>query len=562
MGNTILPGTYIEVRAEGLIAPGQITVGNLGVIGTAAKGPVGTPVVLGSFTDAVQNFYTYDAWSDGKSNELTLVRALEQAFNHGATTVYAVRIAGNSNAPATNQVTSAGGNCVLLSAKTAGTWGDDLTVNIAAADDNAVISSEVHLGNEPHPITLLHIPVIKSARNRVVLHVDATNVTKSLQLLYGGGLPDDDPGAPVAGQAKINRSTGAMDFGDAVLAADKVTASYLVDKSKAVKVTLKLDQATETYIAVDGNDLVSLLNDPDSGSAWVTGLAQAHAGELPALSSPPDSQANFKAGDNGAITSAADYENGLNAILNEEAHIIVAAGQDDSFGAKLDQHCQLASTDTIQHERISVVGSRMSATVDDLRGHNLDSDRVIFVAPGIQSTDAASGSEVTLPGAYTAAAVAGLLGALPAHISLTNKPLSVDGLQQIYTRPELEQLVEARVLAAERRNGFKLVKGITTTTDSAFSQITTRRIVDFAKFGVRSAADPFIGLLNNDRVRTALRASVNSFLAQMVDGEMLIAYDLSVTATRDEQIQGIARVTMTLQPVFSIDYIKVTMFLQ
>jgi hypothetical protein len=187
---------------------------------------------------------------------------------------------------------------------------------------------------------------------------------------------------------------------------------------------------------------------------------------------------------------------------------------------------------------------------------------VIFVAPGIQSTDAASGNEVTLPGAYTAAAVAGLLGALPAHISLTNKPLSVDGLQQIYTRPELEQLVEARVLAAERRNGFKLVKGITTTTDSAFSQITTRRIVDFAKFGVRSAADPFIGLLNNDRVRTALRASVNSFLAQMVDGEMLIAYDLSVSATRDEQIQGIARVTMTLQPVFSIDYIKVTMFLQ
>jgi hypothetical protein len=209
-----------------------------------------------------------------------------------------------------------------------------------------------------------------------------------------------------------------------------------------------------------------------------------------------------------------------------------------------------------------VVGSRKSATVDDLRGHNLDSDRVIFVAPGIQSTDAASGAEVTLPGAYTAAAVAGLLGSFPAHISLTNKPLSVDGLQQIYTRPELEELVNARVLAVERRFGFKLVKGITSTTDSAFSQITTRRIVDFAKFGVRSAADPFIGLLNNDRVRTGLRASINSFLAQMVDDEMLITYELSVSATRDEQKRGIARVIMTLQPVFSIDFIKVTMFLQ
>jgi hypothetical protein len=145
---------------------------------------------------------------------------------------------------------------------------------------------------------------------------------------------------------------------------------------------------------------------------------------------------------------------------------------------------------------------------------------------------------------------------------LTNKVLSVDGLQQIYTRPELEQLVEARVLAVERRSGFKIVKGITTTTDSAFSQITTRRIVDFAKFGVRSAADPFIGLLNNDRVRGALRASINGFLAQMVESEMLITYDLSVSATRQEQIEGIARVTMTLQPTFSIDFIVVTMFLQ
>lgn len=563
MGNTILPGTYIDVRAEGLIAPGQVTVGNLGVIGTAAKGPVGVPVILGSFSDAKQKFYTYDAWIDGKSNELTLVRALEQAFEHGATTVFAVRVAGNSKADAANTVTSLSGNCVTLTAKTEGTWGNDLAINIAPGDDNAPISGEVHLGNEGPPITLNHIPVVKSARNRILLHVDATNVTKSLQILYGGGFPDDDPGAPVAGQVKVNRATGALTFGDAVAAADKVNASYLVDKSKAVKVTLKLDQAKETYLVVDGKSLVSAVNDSTSGSAWVTGTALANAAELPNLSSPAGSFANFKGGDNGAITPASDYQTGLDAILNEEAHIIVAAGQDDvSFGAKLDQHCQLASTDAIQHERIGVIGSRLSATVDDLRGHNLDSDRLIFVAPGIQSTDAASGSEVTLPGAYTAAAVAGLLASFPAHISLTNKPLSVDGLQQIYTRPELEQLVEARALAVERKNGFKIVKGITTTTDSAFSQITTRRIVDFAKFGVRSAADPFIGLLNNDRVRGALRASINGFLAQMVESEMLVTYDLTVTATRQEQIEGIARVTMTLQPTFSIDFIMVTMFLQ
>ena len=94
-----------------------------------------------------------------------------------------------------------------------------------------------------------------------------------------------------------------------------------------------------------------------------------------------------------------------------------------------------------------------------------------------------------------------------------------------------------------------------------YTKITTLRIVDYAKYGVRSAAQPFIGLLNNDRVRKAMKGAIIGFLAGMVDDEMLVAYDLDVTATRAEEIRGIARVTMTIQPTFSIDYIKVTMFL-
>jgi hypothetical protein len=105
-----------------------------------------------------------------------------------------------------------------------------------------------------------------------------------------------------------------------------------------------------------------------------------------------------------------------------------------------------------------------------------------------------------------------------------------------------------------------VVKAIT-TDNGAFRQITTRRIVDYAKAGVRQSAEPFIGLLNNDRVRKALKGSINGFLASMVNDEMLVSYELDVTATRDEEIRGICRVTMTVRPTFSIDYIKVVMFL-
>jgi len=123
--------------------------------------------------------------------------------------------------------------------------------------------------------------------------------------------------------------------------------------------------------------------------------------------------------------------------------------------------------------------------------------------------------------------------------------------------------VQRGILLLEKRQGFRIVRGITTQPPgSAFAQITTRRIVDYAKYGVRSAATPYIGLLNNERVRGALKATVNSFLAEMVIDEMLVSYELAVSATRDEERKGIARVTMTLRPTFSIDFIKVTMFLE
>ena len=555
MAEMILPGTYIEVRPEGLIAPGQITVSNLGVVGTAAKGPINQAVLVGDFPTAKQQFYRYDPWIDGTSGELTLVRALELAFQFGATTVYAVRVAGAA-AEANATISSASGACVLLTALSEGTWGNDLLVNVSAADDHAHVKGEMHQGNEAPPITLKRKPIVKSALNRITL------VNRPLQILYGGGFPDDDAGAAGPGAVKVDRATGALSFGDLVGPGDQISASYLVDKASAVKITLRLGPTPtnqETYNVADGNNLVDQITSVPSN--WVSATAQAHANEPPTKNASAFDFSPFLGGRDDA--AGADYSAGLEALLNEEAHIIVAAGQDDSFGNTLDAHCQTASSDTIKHDRIAVVGSGVGATVDTVRTHNLNSDRVIFVAPGVVAKDSAVDPpvDVELPGSYTAAAVAGLLASFSPHISLTNKVLSVEDLTQYFTSAELTQLVQARVLAVEKRQGFRVVKGIT-TQDGPFRQITTRRIVDYAKFGVRSAANPYVGLLNNDRVRGALRATLNSFLKGMVDDEMLVGYQLNVSATRDEEIKGIVQVTMILQPVFSIDFIKVTMFLQ
>ena len=109
--------------------------------------------------------------------------------------------------------------------------------------------------------------------------------------------------------------------------------------------------------------------------------------------------------------------------------------------------------------------------------------------------------------------------------------------------------------------GFRALKGISTDM-GAFKQISVRRIVDFAKAGVRKGSNPYIGKLNNVRVRGALKATLDGFLAGMVLDEMLTEYQLDVSATRAQEINGIALVTMTLKPTFSIDFVKVIMNLE
>jgi hypothetical protein len=131
-------------------------------------------------------------------------------------------------------------------------------------------------------------------------------------------------------------------------------------------------------------------------------------------------------------------------------------------------------------------------------------------------------------------------------------------LAQRFSYAEIRQLLSNRVMVLEQRAGVRVVRGITSNS-GAFRQVTTRRIVDFAKAGIRQVSNAFIGKLNNQRVRAALRGAIDGFLTTMVVDEQLIAYELEVTATRQDEIAGRAVVNAVLQPTFSIDFIRVTL---
>jgi hypothetical protein len=460
----ILPGTYIEVRAEGLIGVGGISTGNIGVVGTANKGPVGSAVVLGDYSTALATFGPYDKWpaSPPTTPALTLTRTLEQLFAGGASSVYAVRVANGTPTTQKWAINSASDVALLtLTATSPGSWGAALTWKF------------------------------DQATNPTLLSFSFAGKKESYNLSTAQQLADD-----------INAGSGFF------TASAPTTGNGAVAPAKVVASTTD----------VGGSD--------------------------------------------GATAGASDAATGLALLEPQPVNIVVVAGLSaNDVGAQVLTH--LEHTENDGNERIAVLGASSDdpATLLAADGTKVSSARVVLVAPGLVAEDAASTAAVktvNLPASYSAAVVAGRLATLAPQVSLTNKDVPVEDLTTHYSRAQQKQLLGGNVLVLAPSLGMRVVKGITTDT-GAFKQISVRRIVDYAKAGVRIGANPYIGRLNNERVRAALKATLDGFLSGMVLDEMLVAYTLDVSATRAQQIAGIALVTMTLQPTFSIDYIKVIM---
>jgi len=476
IGEMILPGTYIDVRAEGLIGVGGISTGNVGIVGTAKRGPVGQVVLLGSYSEALDTFGPYDAWpSSNTQNALSLTRALEQLFNGGASSVYAVRVANGATYAADNVVkwnvtaviATVTTTLFQLAAKTPGTWGNDITATLTT----------------------------------------------------------DPPVTPTSCTLTLKMGTRKEEFAGATAEA----VFNAVNESSALVNAITLSDPNKNVLPTAATKVAATITD-------------------------------------GVPASAADAKAGLDLLANQPVNIVVVAGKDSGtstnfgVGAQLLQH--LEATENDGRERIGVLGADSdtpaSITIPATTG------RLIVVAPGMVADDAArtgASTSVNLPASYTAALVAGRLASTPVQVSLTNKDVPAPNVTTEYTRAQLKSLLGKNVFAIKRDLGLRALKGITTDT-GAFKQISVRRIVDYAKAGVRVGANPYIGRLNNARVRAALKATLDGFLSGMVLDEMLTGYTLDVTATRQQEINGIALVTMTLQPTFSIDFVKVIMNLE
>lgn len=168
-----------------------------------------------------------------------------------------------------------------------------------------------------------------------------------------------------------------------------------------------------------------------------------------------------------------------------------------------------------------------------------------------------------------AGAVAGMVGGLDYFQSPTFKAIAgVPDLPRRLYVEEQEALLKASVVpvAAMRGRGTVVVRGLTTDGD----QISVRRVADRAVRGVRLISDLFIGRLNNETGRGALREKLVEFLVQMErDGAIVPstdrsdpAFKVNVHSSQDDFVKGIVRVDMAVRPVRAIDYIYATVLVQ
>nr|WP_294518346.1 phage tail sheath subtilisin-like domain-containing protein [uncultured Rhodopila sp.] len=264
----------------------------------------------------------------------------------------------------------------------------------------------------------------------------------------------------------------------------------------------------------------------------------------------------------GADASAAAYDAAIRALADHpEVDMVLAALQDMSMPSTVAQiyssvisHCQIMSA--ISQGRIGF-GQTPPAGKDDIGAwsalaDNLRSDRFVLLAPW-----------------GTAGAVAGMVGSLDYYQSPTFK--TVVGLTDLSRKLVVEEQVSLLnkwvvPVANMRDRGTIVVRGLTTDGD----QISVRRVADRAVRAVKLIGNLFIGRLNNETGRGALKQKLTEFLVQMErDGAIVPSTDgkqpsfaLDVYSTQSDFSQGIVRVSLAVRPVRAIDYIYATVLVQ
>lgn len=164
-------------------------------------------------------------------------------------------------------------------------------------------------------------------------------------------------------------------------------------------------------------------------------------------------------------------------------------------------------------------------------------------------------------------AVAGLVGRLNPQDSPTFKPCPLFEIPPArYRESELDRLLgsatNACVVQDRVGHGVVVLRGLDTSGD----QISVTRVADQCIRETKAIAENFIGELNSEDARVALREQIVATFTRMERAGALVkstdgkdpAFTVDVYSTQLDFAQGIVRVDIAVRPVRAIDYVYAT----
>jgi len=162
-----------------------------------------------------------------------------------------------------------------------------------------------------------------------------------------------------------------------------------------------------------------------------------------------------------------------------------------------------------------------------------------------------------------ASSYSGMVAALDAKSAPTNKVVESVSLPFRISNIKMDALAGFRYIFCQDKAKGTVVADAPTAArpDSDYNRLTTVRIVKQVVDAVRLAADPFIGEAGGASQRAALQTAIENKLAALQKDGYIQRYELSVTATPAQIVQGQATVELVIVPAFELRQITLVISL-
>ncbi len=563
MTTLVVPGVRVEARFD-VLPPLPAPSGILGAVGIVDRPPASSGLITVSKISELRQIL-------GPGTEVSMPEVVH-ALANGASEAVISPVTGGGPASLTLQ-NDAAVNAVILRTRSNGSWGNDLKADVSSILDA--------LGN--------------TVRVNLRLYLNGALVESFTDLQHKAGAPDDifetinrqsryvvavDPVAESWLPEPTNAPTTTYEFSENVTSinvARKDNAETIFKMRPAdgvspdgLSVEISINETASTIdlkIFQGGlrEEFDDLVMDPDDDnylpyvlearSRFIRVTVQsALADSLPAATSGLASFAG------GTSPSVANYQAAIDLLSDDTRVDLVLASIEPkrsnsdvrTIHQSLVAHAVTMADSGAPRIAFGSVTADEQKDLSKIKDHasSVRNRRFVLVSP-----------------AGAAGAVAGMVGRMRPHFSPTFKSVPLHGLAPAsYRESELNRLLgpSTNLLVVQNRvgRGVVVLRGLDTSGD----QISVTRVADQAIRETKAISENFIGRLNTDDARTALKQQIVATFTRMERDNALVpstdgsdpAFFVDVYSTQQDFAQGIVRIDIAVRPVRAIDYIYAT----